>query len=181
VFLCIRNCFISTLNITVTCEYTGTSDVSLLQILWESANRLIMPSVINGTFAVCCHCIDVIIYSSKLGWSCGLCRYISAHWLGNNSPTILSGLHYFFLVTNFWSKVFKKLIVASKIPYIEWNLKVHFCVHKKLLPVPSLSQLNPVSAITVREFFVWSPLCTSCWDSVWLRVSCDGKYFPMRY
>lgn len=72
-FLCIRNCFISTLNITVTREYTGISDVSLWQILWESADRLIMPSVINVIIALCCHCIDVIIYSSKLA---GLVVYV---------------------------------------------------------------------------------------------------------
>lgn len=142
--------------------------------------RFIMPSVINGIFAVCCHCIDVIIYSSKLGWSC---RYISTHWLGNKSPAILSGLHYFFLVSNFlkWSLQEANSCLASKIPYIEWNLKVHFCIHKKLLPVPALSQLYPVSAVTVREFFVWSSLCTSCWVSVWLQVSCYCKYFPLHY
>ena len=33
---------------------------------------------------------------------------------------------------------------SQEIPHFSWNLKIHYCIHKSLPPVPTLRQINPI-------------------------------------
>jgi len=46
------------------------------------------------------------------------------------------------------SREANRFSASQKIPHILWNLKVHYCSHKCLPPVPILSQLDPVHTPT---------------------------------
>ena len=54
---------------------------------------------------------------------------------------------YTYLLTPWSTFLFEKLTgsaASQEIPRILWNLKVHYCTHKCLPPLPILSQLHPV-------------------------------------
>jgi len=55
-------------------------------------------------------------------------------------PYLLHGAESFFCEANQFSD--------SQISNTLWNLKVHYCIHKYLPPVPILSQIYPVNAPT---------------------------------
>ena len=37
-----------------------------------------------------------------------------------------------------------RFLASHEISHISWNLKAHYCIHKSPLPVPILSQLDPI-------------------------------------
>jgi hypothetical protein len=49
-----------------------------------------------------------------------------------------------------------RLSASQENPCVLWNLKVHYCTHKSLPPVPILSHINPVHA----------PPHPTCWRSI---------------
>ena len=67
---------------------------------------------------------------------------------------------------------YNRFSARPEIPCISWNLKVYYCIHKCLPPIPILSHIDPVHTptfhflffhfVTVNEFqFLWQCCITS--------------------
>jgi hypothetical protein len=71
-----------------------------------------------------------------------------------------------------WFRVLEKLMVCScsqEIPRLFWNWRLRYChVHKSLLHVPILSQMNPVHTLLIFPRFV--VICTPIYSSVFQAV-----------